>query len=159
MCRCCPQAVTKVLGTTHSMLPYSHKTHFESRLKPKTEREGVRIVFGKVGFEQVYIIRYALPINRFGRNRFWDCQYWTWWIDVILPSFSCFIGLFTAWQKCSGWKNKELILVNFVAGACGHTVYTGWVIYMHKINVGPKYIESCVARALLTTNNLRDGRR
>jgi len=32
------------------MLPYSHKTHFESRLKPKTEREGVRIVCGKVGY-------------------------------------------------------------------------------------------------------------
>jgi len=31
--------------------------------------------------------------------------------------------------------------------------------YMHKINVGPKYIESCVARALLTTNNFRDGHR
>jgi hypothetical protein len=44
MHRCCPQAMTKVLGTTRSMLPNSHKRHFKTRLKPKTEREGVRTV-------------------------------------------------------------------------------------------------------------------
>jgi len=46
--------MTKVLGTTRSMLPYSQKRHFKTRLKPNTVREGGRIVCGKVGFEQVY---------------------------------------------------------------------------------------------------------
>ena len=151
MYRCCPQAMTKVVGTARSMLPYSHKTHFKTRLKPKTEREGVRIVCGKVGFEQVWygMLCRIIGLDEIGSGIVSIGRSELMWYFYHFPVF---LGLFRAWQKCSARQNNELILINFVAGACGHKYNLGGS-YMHKINVGPKYIESCFVCCESTVNS------
>jgi hypothetical protein len=42
------------------MLPDSYKTRFVTSLKTKAEGEGVRIVCGKLGLEQVYDTLYFI---------------------------------------------------------------------------------------------------